>query len=72
MAQQVKVLTIKPGDLSPIPWTHMIEGDGNSHKLSSDHHICAAHKKEEKRGWKDGSVVLRSIPSTHMVGHSHL
>lgn len=27
MAQQVKVLTIKPGDLSPILWTHMVEGD---------------------------------------------
>lgn len=38
MAQWVKALAAKPGDLSSNPKTHMVKGE-NSSKSSSDLHI---------------------------------
>lgn len=36
MAQQVKVLAAKPGSMSSIPGTHMVEERTDSQKLPSD------------------------------------
>jgi hypothetical protein len=49
MAQQVKVLTANPAGLSSIPETHVMDGETDSQKLSSDYHTsagaCASHPK---------------------------
>ena len=41
MAQQVKVLTANPAGLSSIPETHVMDGETDSQKLSSDYHTSA-------------------------------
>lgn len=41
MTQRVKMLVVKPDNLSLIPRTHMVEERTNSSKLSSDLHIYA-------------------------------
>jgi hypothetical protein len=41
MAQQVKVLAIKPDNLSLFLGTYMVEGENDSCKLSSDLYMCA-------------------------------
>lgn len=44
MTQQVKSLALKHGSLSLILGTHIVEGESNSHRLSSDlHRHTVAH-----------------------------
>lgn len=40
MAWQVKALATNPGDLSPFPRPHMLEGENQLCKLCSDFHPC--------------------------------
>ena len=40
MAQWIKVFATKPDSLSSIPTPHLVEGEGDPCKLSSDLHVC--------------------------------
>lgn len=40
MAQNVKVFTGNPKDLSSIPGTHVVKGEDTAYKSSSDLHTC--------------------------------
>lgn len=51
MAQWGKALATRLDSLSPVPGTHMIEGESHSCKLSSDHHTY--------------SVIQVATPNTH-------
>lgn len=57
MAQHVKVPAAKPANLSFIPRTHMVEGEKQLPKLSSDLHTCtvAPHLQVQYR------IVLKTI-----------
>lgn len=54
MVQWEKVLATKPDSVSSIPWTHMVEGRTDPHRVSSGLHMCMYH-------------TLTCIPHTHML-----
>lgn len=41
MTQWVNVLAAKPGNLSSVPGSCIMEGEPDVHRLSSDLHICS-------------------------------
>lgn len=56
MAQWVKVLNSKPGGLSSVPGTQVIEGRNSFFKLSSEFYVDCAQNEVGLGGWQDGSV----------------
>ena len=43
MIQQIRRLTSKPGDLSSVLKTYMVEVTANTCKMSSKFHVCTPH-----------------------------